>query len=60
MPVFEYKCSKCGFTTTLMENTGADRYKDCPNCKGRDSLVRQISRSTFILKGAGWSNKAKE
>ena len=60
MPIFEYKCNTCGYTTTLLEKTGADKIKDCPVCKDRDSLVRQISRSTFILKGTGWSNKVKE
>ena len=60
MPIYEYKCSTCGFTQTVMEKTSADRVKDCPKCKDRDTLIRQVSRSTFILKGSGWQGKAKE
>ena len=60
MPIYDYKCSVCKYEATLNEGIDASRIKDCPMCKGRKTLERQISKSTFILKGSGWYNKAKE
>jgi len=57
--VYEYKCSECSYFATLNEKLDAKRTKDCPGCKGKQTLERQISRSTFMLKGQGWSNKPK-
>ncbi len=60
MAVYEYKCSVCKYEAVLNEKMDAKRVKDCPLCRGRKTLERQVSRSSFILRGAGWYNKAKE
>ena len=51
MPIYEYKCPKCGefeVTQTITENA----LKKCPTCKSK--VERQLSRTSFILKGTGW------
>ncbi len=51
MPIYEYKCPKCGefeVTQRITENA----LKKCPTCKGK--VERQLSRTSFILKGTGW------
>ena len=51
MPIYEYRCSKCG------EFEATQKIKDkllsrCPTCKGK--VKRLISNTSFQLKGSGW------
>ena len=51
MPIYEYKCPKCGefeVTQRITENA----LKKCPTCKSK--VERLLSRTSFILKGTGW------
>lgn len=51
MPIYEYKCDKCGVfevTQRITEPT----LKRCPTCKSK--VERMISATSFILKGSGW------
>ena len=51
MPIYEYKCDKCGVfevTQRITENP----LKKCPTCKSK--VERMLSRSSFVLKGSGW------
>src|ERR1700680_2510384 len=51
MPIYEYKCPKCGefeVTQRITENA----LKKCPTCKSK--VERMLSRTSFILKGSGW------
>jgi len=61
MPIYEYKCNKCGVVEAMQRITDAP-LKKCPNCKSR--VERMVSRSSFVLKGTGWyatdyANKGK-
>ena len=51
MPIYEYKCGKCGVIEVMQRITEAP-LKKCPTC--RSKVERQISRGSFILKGSGW------
>lgn len=51
MPIYEYKCSKCG-VFEAMQGIKEAPLKRCPTCKGK--VERLISRGSFILKGSGW------
>src|ERR1700756_196435 len=51
MPIYEYKCSKCGVFEAMQRITEPS-LKKCPTCKSK--VERQISRGSFILKGSGW------
>jgi putative FmdB family regulatory protein len=51
MPIYEYKCNKCGVFEAMQGIKDAPLRK-CPTCKGK--VERLISRGSFILKGSGW------
>jgi len=62
MPIYEYKCNKCGVIEVTQRITEAP-LKKCPNCKSK--VERLVSRSSFVLKGSGWyvtdyGNKGKK
>lgn len=53
MPLFIYKCSGCDFEDEfLVRRDGTDAPQKCEKC-GK-SLEKQISLSSFQLKGGGW------
>ena len=51
MPIYEYKCNKCG-VFEAMQGIKEAPLKKCPTC--RSKVERQMSRGSFILKGSGW------
>jgi putative FmdB family regulatory protein len=51
MPIYEYKCPKCG-VVEVMQRITEPALKKCPNCKSK--VERQISLNSFVLKGTGW------
>ena len=52
MPIYEYKCRKCGQVTELLEGAHDDPLRKCPSCAG--TVERMMSAGAFILKGTGW------
>lgn len=53
MPIFEYKCQKCGHT---FENIVLDKNKiiKCPKCKSTNLKKLPSVKTNFQLKGKGW------
>lgn len=51
MPIYEYRCSKCG-EFEYMQKITDDPLKKCPTC--RRKVTKLISNSSFQLKGSGW------
>jgi putative FmdB family regulatory protein len=51
MPIYEYKCRKCGVFESIQKISDAP-LKKCPTCKGK--VEKLISQSSFVLKGSGW------
>ena len=51
MPIYEYKCAKCG-VVEVMQSIKDAPLKKCPNCKSK--VERMISSTSFVLKGTGW------
>ncbi len=51
MPIYEYRCAKCG-VIEVMQGIREAPLKKCPNCKSK--VERMISSSSFVLKGSGW------
>lgn len=51
MPIYEYKCPKCGEFEVTQRIT-EDALKKCPTCKSK--VERLLSRTSFVLKGTGW------
>jgi putative FmdB family regulatory protein len=52
MPIYEYKCPKCGVTVELFKNINDDTLPICDDCGVE--MNKLISNTTFILRGSGW------
>ncbi len=52
MPIYEYRCSKCGKEFEEWQKFSDPPVDACPACGGKAS--RLISHSSFVLKGTGW------
>lgn len=52
MPIYEYKCSKCGKTFEALQPISAAPLRHCIHCRGR--VKKMISQSSFHFKGSGW------
>jgi putative FmdB family regulatory protein len=52
MPIYEYKCQKCGKEFDVFQKITDAPVASCKFCKGRVSKL--ISLSSFHLKGSGW------
>lgn len=53
MPLYEYQCTNCGESCELLQKVNEEPAVTCPNC-GKDQLKKQVSASSFQLKGSGW------
>lgn len=52
MPIYEYKCKKCGKEFEIFRSITDSGRKSCIFCKGPTQKL--ISRTTFHLRGSGW------
>lgn len=51
MPIYEYRCAKCG-TFEITQRITEKPLGKCPTCKGK--VKKLISNTSFQLKGTGW------
>jgi len=52
VPLYEYKCLKCGRHTEKIEPVAGPHLKKCPHCGGKVESV--ITAPAIKFKGAGW------
>ena len=52
MPLYEYKCLKCGRHTDKIEKVSGPHLKKCPHCGGKVESV--ITAPAIKFKGSGW------
>jgi putative FmdB family regulatory protein len=52
MPIYEYKCKKCGKDFEMFQRITDPAVKSCRFCKG--PVTKLMSLSSFHLKGSGW------
>lgn len=52
MPIYEYRCEKCGKVFEVLQRFSDDPVKIHENCGGE--VEKLISHSAFQLKGSGW------
>jgi len=52
MPIYEYKCRKCGRQFETFQGISDPELKSCKFCKGK--VNKLVSMSSFSLKGSGW------
>lgn len=54
MPIYEYKCKRCGTVTECIQKFSDAPLCDCKECGTTGSLEKLMSLSAFHLKGSGW------
>ncbi len=52
MPIYEYRCEKCGKEFEAWQRISDEPIENCSECGG--AARKLISQSTFVLKGSGW------
>jgi putative FmdB family regulatory protein len=52
VPLYEYKCLKCGRHTEKIEPVAGPHLKKCPHCGGKVESV--ITAPAIKFKGSGW------
>jgi len=52
LPLYEYKCVKCGHRFEKIESVSASTTKKCPQCGGK--AERQLAAPAIQFKGSGW------
>jgi len=53
MPIYEYRCAKCGFQDEYLQKVSERPLKVCPSC-GKAKFEKLLSAPGFQLKGSGW------
>jgi putative FmdB family regulatory protein len=53
MPIYEYRCSECGFQDEFLQKLSEPLLTVCPSC-GKESFKKLLSAAGFQLKGSGW------
>lgn len=62
MPIYEYKCPKCGTVVEKLLPMSAEWHGRCEVCAANNKeevvqMERIASSSSFVLKGSGWTPK---
>jgi len=52
MPLYEYKCARCGAAFEVIQKLAEPPIKKCPQCGG--SVEKVISAPALQFKGSGW------
>ena len=52
MPIYEYRCKKCGKQFEAFQGITEPDLKTCKFCRGK--VQKMMSLSSFSLKGTGW------
>lgn len=53
MPIYEYRCSECGFQKEYLQKLSDAPLKVCPEC-GKSTFGKMVTAAGFKLKGSGW------
>jgi putative FmdB family regulatory protein len=53
VPIYEYRCTNCGFEKEYLQRVSDPRVTECPSC-GQSTMVKQVTAAGFQLKGTGW------
>ena len=52
VPIYEYKCLKCGKQYEVTQKMSDPPLSKCPDCRGK--MKKLMSLAGFHLKGGGW------
>ena len=53
MPIYAYRCTRCGHELDTLQKISEPALVDCPAC-GAAALAKQVTAAGFQLKGSGW------
>jgi putative FmdB family regulatory protein len=53
MPIYAYRCAKCGHSKDVLRKLSDPPLASCPAC-GAEAFEKQITAAGFQLKGSGW------
>lgn len=53
MPIYEYRCSACGYQNDYLQKHSDPLLSECPEC-GKSTFEKQVTAAGFQLKGTGW------
>jgi putative FmdB family regulatory protein len=52
LPLYEYRCTSCGYSFEKIQSFSAKPETECPKCQG--ALVRPVTAPALRFEGAGW------
>jgi len=52
LPLYEYRCTECGYSFEKIQNFSAEPETACPKCQG--ALIRPVTAPALRFEGAGW------
>lgn len=52
MPLYPYRCTKCGYKFEKIQSFSSEPERECPKCQG--VLERPLTAPGLHFKGAGW------
>jgi putative FmdB family regulatory protein len=52
LPLYEYRCTACGYSFEKIQNFSANPETECPKCQG--TLIRPVTAPALRFEGAGW------
>lgn len=53
MPIYAYRCERCGHELDALQKISEPALTDCPTC-GEAALQKMLTAPGFQLKGSGW------
>jgi putative FmdB family regulatory protein len=53
MPIYDYRCTSCGFEKEYLQKVSDPVMTVCPQCH-KESFVKKLTAAGFQLKGSGW------
>ena len=53
MPIYEYRCSSCGFQKEYLQKVSDPLLSVCPECS-KETFGKMLTAAGFHLKGGGW------
>ena len=53
MPIYEYRCSRCGHQQEFLQKLSDPPQTRCTKC-GEESFSKMVTAAGFQLKGSGW------
>lgn len=54
MPLYEYRCRECDHLEEVLQKVSDPAPANCPSCGKEHTLEKEVSLTSFQLKGGGW------